>query len=890
MSWVDGLIHRVRTFVRPGAYARDLDDEMRLHAEMDERYERDSAGGARRFGSSTFYKEEARRLTWLAFADVMRQDLAYAWRTTRRSPGFTTVVVLTLALGIGANASVFSVLDRLYLRTPHGIADPSSLRRTWIEHFRTSTGVPFRSQAISYPTYDAITEATGTRRASALYRTDFAMRLGKRPTDPRVSVVYATANYFEVLGVRPALGRLYGADEDRPGRGASVVVVSHAFWQSRLRGDSSALGRPIAIGKDTYTVVGVLDPGFSGLDLRASEVWIPLGLFPDPGWNRDRPWWTEDAMTWFTIVRRADAALADAEYQRRATAAVRAKNRLLGARGDTLAAVWTGSVIEARGPSTPGHQMIVSTRLGGVAVLVLVIAAANVINLLLARATNRRREIALRLALGVSRGRLIRMLTTETMMLAALAGVAGLIATSWGASLLRSLIMPEIPWRDSALDARVAVFAIAVTVVAGLVAGIVPAIQASSPRLSDALKAGARDGGRHRSRLRSALLITETALSVTLLVGAALFVRSLRNVQALDLGYDAEQLVFGRVEFAEGETPPSAVLGSTMREVAARLRGRPGVESVARSSWEPMQGLGFLDFFVGPDSVGSYGRRAPTSTSVSPEFFRTVGLSMLRGRGFSGTDHERPPAEIVVNDAMAKLVWPGRDPLGQCVRLGKRENPCFTVVGILETARLTNVIENEPAAQFYVPLGSLSSSSSGTSIIVRARRDQAAAASAELVGTLRRAFPTAESSVTAMTTNLEPEYRPWRLGASLFTGLGLLAMVVAVIGIYGTVSYGVSQRTHEFGVRVALGAQVDDVVRQVLGEGLRTVAVGVALGIALALSAGRVVAAMLFGIAPTDPGVLVTVSVGLLVVAALATVVPAWRAARADPLTALRAE
>lgn len=277
-------------------------------------------------------------------------------------------------------------------------------------------------------------------------------------------------------------------------------------------------------------------------------------------------------------------------------------------------------------------------------------------------------------------------------------------------------------------------------------------------------------------------------------------------------------------------------------------------------------------------------------SAVSPPFFRTVGLRILRGRSFLGEDAERTPSEVIVNDAMAKLVWPGRDPIGECLRFKKRENPCFTVVGVVETARRTNVIENEPAAQFYIPLGSSATTASGATIIVRARDGQVAAASAELVQALRREFPNAATTVTSMTSNLEPEYRPWRLGASLFTSLGILAMIVAVIGIYGTVSYGVTQRTHEFGVRVALGAQVGDVVRQVLGEGLRTVFVGVGVGIVLALAAGRLMAAMLYGIAPRDPAVLAMVSAALLGAAAVAALVPAWRAARSDPLTALRAE
>ena len=889
MSWLDGLKHRVRTVLRPGVHARDVDDEMRFHIEMDAANEGET-GAPRRFGNRTYYREEVRQRTWIGFVDVLRQDLSYAWRTTRRSPGFTAVVVATLALGIGVNAAAFSILDRFYLRPPAGIADPGTIRRMWIEHFRSYNGEPFKHQSISYKTYEAIANATGARNDMALFATDYAMRLGKRPTDPRVGVVYASANYFNVLGVRPALGRVYSADEDKLGTKGGVVVVSHGFWKNRLGGDSTALGKQIHIGPDAFTVVGILDSRFIGLDLRAAEVWVPLGSI-SPGWGGSQ-WWTDDNMNPFTMIRRATPALSDAEFNRRATAIVREMNRQLGARGDTLKTVWSGPVLEARGPVKQGQDMIISTRLGGVALIVLLIAGANVVNLLLSRAAQRRREIAVRLALGVSRRRLIAMLTTETMFIAVLSGITAFFAGWWGASTLRSLLMPNIrQWSEPAVDGRVLLFTVAVTLIAGIVAGVIPALQASNPRLTSALKAGAREGVRQRSRLRNMLVITQAALSVVLLVGAALFVQSLRNVQGLDIGFDADRLVFGRVEFAEGEKPPRPVFLAQVRDVAARLRGRPGIEAVARAGMEPMQGFSTYNFFVGADSAQSFGRRSPLSAVVSPAFFDAVGLRMLRGRGFSGGDTEAGPAELVVNEAMAKLVWPGVEPLGQCVRLQRRDGVCYTVVGVVETARLFSVIEKEEGAQFYVPLGSQPIPNQvGGEVIVRAKADFALTAATELRDMLKRTFPTAEPIITPMTTNLEPEYRPWRLGATLFTGLGVLALAVAMLGIYSTVSYGVTQRTHEFGVRIALGARVGDVLRQVVGEGIRTVAVGVGLGVALAIAAGQLIQALLYGIAPRNPVVLGLVSVTLLLVAILAALVPAWRASRADPITALRAD
>jgi predicted permease len=862
---------------------------MRFHAEMDVENE-GAAGAPRRFGNRTYYREEVRHRTWIGFLDVLQQDLTYAWRTTRRSPGFTAVVVVTLALGIGVNAAVFSILDRFYLRPPAGIADPGTIRRMWIEHFRTSTGEPFKAQSISYPTFDAIANATGARADMALFATDYAMRLGRRPTDPPVGVVFSSANYFNILGVRPELGRFFSADEARLGEQAGVAVVSHAFWKNRRAGDSSALGKRIAIGADSFTVVGVADPHFIGLDLRAAEIWVPLGSI-SPGWGGSQ-WWTNDNVNPFNVIRRSTPALSDAEFNRRATAVVKEINREKGALGDTLKVVWSGPVLEARGPVKQGQDMIISTRLGGVALIVLLIAGANVVNLLLSRTAQRRREIAVRLALGVSRRRLIAMITTETMVIAILSGIAAFFAGWWGASSLRALLMPNIrQWSEPAVDGRVLLFTVGVTLVAGIVAGGIPALQASNPRLTSMLKAGAREGVRHRSRLRNALVITQAALSVVLLVGATLFVRSLHNVQGLDIGFDADRLVFGRVEFAQGEKPPRPVFLAQMRDIAARLRGRPGIEVVARAGMEPMRGFSTFNFYIGADSAQSFGRRSPLSAIVSPSFFDAVGLRMLRGRGFSGDDREGAPTEVVVNDAMANLVWPGVDPLGQCVRLQTRDGACYTVVGVVETARLGSVIESEETAQFYVPLGSQPIPNQyGGELIVRAKADFALTAATELRNMLKRTFPAAEPIITPMTANLEPEYRPWRLGATLFTGLGVLALVVAMLGIYSTVSYGVTQRTHEFGVRIALGARVADVLRQVVGEGIRTVAVGVGLGVALAIASGKLIEALLYGIAPRNPVVLGFVSVSLLVVAILAALVPAWRASRADPITPLRAD
>ncbi len=887
MSWLHGLRHRVRTLLFPRSYARELDEEMRLHLELDALQLQDLERARRHFGNRTYYAEETRLMTWLGTLDIVRQDLGYAWRSVRRAPGFTALAIITLALGIGVNAATFAVLDELYLRPPGGVDDPASVRRIWVQHFNTGDGVPFTAQSLHMPMYRVIARAADDSARVAVFTTDYSLRLGPTRAAPRVRGVYASANYFDVLGVRAAMGRFYSAEEDRFGDAAPVAVVSADFWRTQLGGDSAAVGRPIAIGRNDYTVIGVLDHAFTGLDLRPADVWIPLSTWPGGG-----SWWESPNAYRFRAIQRLASGAVARDFEHRATLSVRALNReMFAQRPDTQMTVSTGSINEARGPGSAGQELVIATRLGGVAIIVLIIALANVTNLLLSRAVRRRREIAVRLALGISRWRLVRLLTMETVLLASIAAFAAAVAGGWGGMLLRSLLMPNLDSAGFAPHWRVMLFTAAVALFAGLVAGIVPALQASNPRLTTALKAGAREGVHHRSRLRRGLVVAQAALSVVLLVGAALFVRSLQNVQNLDIGFDADRLLFGEVAFDEGMALPPATIGATMRGIASRLETHPGVEAVARASMQPMRGISFVTWFSGADSSGSVVQPAPTMQAVSRRFFETAGITILRGTGFTGADADGVHAEVIVNDAMARQLWTEREVLGQCVRFVSRERPCYTVVGVVENVRRDRVIEEAPQPQYYLPLGNLPTGSwSGSTIIVRASPEAAEAVSIELRSALAAAFPAGYPSVTPMTENLAPEYRPWRLGATLFTAFGSLALVVAVVGIYSTVSYGVSQRTHEFGVRIALGARVRDVLRLVLGEGVRTVAIGILVGIVLALAAARLISALLYGVQPSDPAVLLVVAATLLLFAVLAALLPAWRAARVDPVKALREE
>ncbi|MGH7678630.1 MAG: ADOP family duplicated permease [Gemmatimonadaceae bacterium] len=888
MSWADGVLHRVRTLLRPDEYERDLDEEMRHHVELDEAQQRDRDRARKRFGNRTYYREEARNMTWLRFVDVLEQDARFAVRSLKRNPGVTALIVVTFALGIGVNAATFSLLDRIYLRPPPGVAEPSSIHRLWWLDRQPGSRV---QPASTYPVVSAIRESWGDPQRLVIIDASSGGRLGGTRAGPAVQTQFATANYFDVLGVRPQIGRFYTADEDRIGHGAKVAVLSDHAWRRYFDADSSVVGREIKLDEDRLTVIGVAARKFTGIELRPVDVWMPLASLTDQATLQGPMAHRYFGKFAFARVNNAGEL---AQLQRHAT--LTAHEVIGGSKTNipyaTIEAA-TGPIIYSRGPGEQNKEQLISTRLSAVALIVLVIAAANVVNLLLARATRRRREIAVRLALGVGRWRLVRMLTAETLLLALIAATAALLAAWWGGTALRALLLPDVTFVDSALDGRVVWFTLGLAVLAGIAAGVIPALQSTAPNLTLALKEGAREGTVHHSRLRTALVITQAALSVVLLVGASLFVRSLQNVRGLDVGFDVQQLVIGQVQFDPGQSPPPPERSARMAQIAQRLGGRSGILSTSLSVQVPMGGASYGTFWFGNDSSNSIQQHRPTWYAVDDKYFTTAGIRLVQGRVF---DERRGAApEVVVNQDLAALIWPGRDPIGQCLSFDRANGTCHSVVGVVEPSRTMAVVEpNRP--QFFLPIANLpprwgdERRNSPAVLLVRTTPELAARVIAEVGSELKNAFPTGYPNVRLMTAELEADFRPWRVGALLFSGFGALALIVAVLGIYSTVSYGVSQRTHEFGVRVALGARVVDVLRLVVGEGLRKVAIGVVFGVALALAAGRLVATLLYGISPTDPRVLLSVSFALLFVAVVATLVPAWRASRVDPTTALRAD
>jgi len=816
-----------------------------------------------------------------------RQDFAYASRSLRRAPGLSATIIVTLALGIGVNAMFFSLLDRLFVQPPSGISNPGQLRRLYWQGGEKRSGsspnAPF-----SIPVVDAMRDALRGIGAITVYHHDW-QRLGDEP-EPTTAVTMAGAQYFTLLGVHPAFGRFFSPDEERIDVPSPVAVVSEAFWHRRF-GDSpaDAIGQRISLNKRQLTVIGVVPGEFSGTDVNASDVWVPLGMLAQlspMGQQSGPPWYRLRWLYGFQVIARPSTERAG---RLEAAATVAARRAFGDAPEGRNVRILSGSLVAARGPGKPEQEASIAIRLGGVAVMVLLIACANVANLLVARSIRRRREIAVRSALGITRSGIVKLLLAESTLLAVAAGVAAMMIAAWAGTLLRHFLFPSVHWASGVIDWRVAVFTTLITLLTGITAGLAAALRASRTDIVQTLKTGGREGSIRGSRLRAVLLTVQVALSMVLLVGALLFVKSLRAVRAVNLGYDAERLITISPRFDGGDRKGRELaLESGLPALAARLAAVPGVERVALTSMSPMYGFSFSTvFYASGDTLPKWSDGVPNITAVSPEYFATVGLPLVRGRNLTSSDAQNGGVAIV-NNTLARSSWPHDEAIGQCLRIGKPSAPCVTVIGVVEDARRAMVLE-EPVRHVYLPAARTGDYAPGY-VIIRVPPDQAARVVLAARKEAARIFPGAEVGVIRMSDVLAPQYRPWELGATLFTVFGLLALLVAAVGVFSTLSHEVSQRRHELGVRAALGATLADIVGLVVAQGMRVVVGGALLGTLLALAAGRLVASLLYGVAPSDPWSLGTVVMILILVAAAASSIPAWRASRADPLEALRAD
>ncbi|MEE8586292.1 MAG: ABC transporter permease [Acidobacteriota bacterium] len=804
---------------------------------------------------------------------VLLQNLSHSLRGLRRAPSFTLGVVLTLALGIGANAVMFSVIDRLLLRPPDHIRQPGRVRHLFLH--RLIGGQPHVSPVFTYPDYEALRQARNLSSVTAF--SDFSLTLGEGAQAKRVPCIMATASLWDLLGVEPALGRFFTAEEDRPGA-AGTVVLGHSLWQSRFAGDPAVLGKSIRLGSGQYSVVGVAPAGFTGLDLQPVSVWLPLHKSTvnvvGGDWQTNSNWW------WLRIAARLPEGVSPAAASQEASAL----DQQVRADQPTPPEVRISlePLIAASGPSG-SPENAVALWLAGVSLIVLLIACANVANLLLARGERWRKEIAVRLALGVSRSRLLGQLLTESLLLAGLGGVAALLLAWWGGGLVRSTLVPGVDWGGSPLNGRLLAFTLGASLLTGILAGLVPSWQSSRPDLVEALKAGARGVATGRSRTRTILLVAQTALSFVLLVGAGLFVLSLNRVRSLDLGIDPQGVLIANLETEDGSLPLSL-----FQRAVAKAESIPGVESAAAATLAPFGSSHAVGLRIPGKEMPRTTTGGPYVTAVTGNYFESLGIEILQGRGFLPSDSEGSARVAVVNQTMAKLIWPDEDPLGQCLIVNSQEDLCSRVVGIAEDARRQSLVE-DATMQYYLPLEQRQTLS--PPYILFARTQDAAALQSTLGRELQQMDPALRYvHVRRLQDRIDPRTRSWKMGASLFSLFGALALLVATLGIYSVLSFSISQRIRELGIRAALGATSSRLMGLVVGRAARHALTGIILGALAALAAGGAVAPLLFQVSPRDPSVFLLVAGVLTLSSLMAGLPPALRASRVDPNQTLRAE
>jgi putative ABC transport system permease protein len=822
--------------------------------------------------------------------DQLQQDLRHALRGLRRSPGFAATVIVTLGLGIGANAAMFNVVDRLMFRPLAYLRDPGAVHRIywqWEEPSRTATIVS--TQFARY--LDLQRWTTSFAQTAAFYETNLAVGEGAAARERRVGAVSAT--FFEFFDARPPLGRFFVATEDVTPRGAEVAVLSYGFWQSEY-GGRDVQGEQLQVGSVRATIIGVAPQGFAGVnDANPPAVFVPITTFAGSAG-------TTDARTYFTryhwgfvniVVRRrpgvtVQQAAADATQAFvRSWEPGRADNPSLPSLAAARPRVLVSSVRPGNGP-VRALESRTALWVAGVAAIVLIIACANVANLFLARSLGRHRETAVRVALGISRYRLMQQSLTESLMLAVLGGTTAVLVAQWaGVAITRMLISSPAAPADVLTDARTLWVTAGLAVVTGIVLGLVPSTLLARRDVARSIRGGVGGGVAEGARLRGTLLIVQATLSVVLLIGAVLFVRSVEAVQGMRMGYDAERvlLVYRGVR---GPFPTESEHRATRALLLSTGRSIPRVESAAWLSSAPFVSTSSTNLYVeGIDAVDRLG--IFTFQATTPDYFQTMGTRIIRGRGLTADDRPGFPNVAVVSASMALRLWPQQEAIGKCFRMRSESAPCTTVVGVAEDMVQRDIVADR--YHYYVSIDQYTRSF-GNWMAVRMRGD--AAREAENVRqALQRAMPgNTYVTVHPLQTIVEDAQRSWRMGATLLVAFGVLALVVAVVGLYGVVAYNVTQRRHELGVRVAVGAQRGDLWRLVMAQSVTFAGVAIVLGILVTLSASRWIQPLLFQQSATDPVVYGGVAAVMIVVALAASLVPAVRASRVDPTNALRSD
>jgi predicted permease len=897
MSRLTGWLYTLRSLLRRNEADREMADEIAFHIDRQTR-KHESHGmspemarqrALREFGGTSRWREEARRARGSAVLDVVEQDFRATVRGLRRDPAFVAMATITLALAIGANAAMFGIIDRLLLRGPEHVVAPDQLVRVYVTRVTPSSEVS-TSGWQPYVLYQNARDNTSAFSSVAIYASD-RLRVGSGTEARFVPVEYATSDLFRLTGARAALGRFYSAYEDHPPVGERVVVLGYGFWQRELAGDSAIVGKFVTLGDARFRVVGVAPRGFTGVERAPVDAWIPMSDRPrNPGAAAD--WTTSWRSDRASIVGRLAVTKSVAEAQ--LTAMVR-RAYVGNDRSMRTAKVNVLPVSYDMHGAEPA-ELGVARLLAGVTLIMLLVAAANATNLILARAIRRRRELGVRIALGAGRGRVARLMVIESVTIALLGGLLGLVIAWWGGGNIRRTLLPGVAWDAMPVDGRVLMWTAAVTLFTGVVVGLIPALRVSGGDVVAALRGGRTDAGGGadaHGAARTTLQVAQLALSLVLLFAAGLFVRSLLNIRHLDLGYDRDRVLAVDASFPRPDSGATAAAArARYEELRSRFARLPGVASTSIAYGSPLSSLQVLRIRVpGLDSLPPAKGGITMVTDAAPGYFETTGTRILRGRGFDTSDGFGTEPVVIVNETLARTIWPGVDPIGRCLVLaGVNEGACARVVGIAQDVHHMT-LEEDSFNQSYIPWGQRAGAVQGSVLLVRASGDDAGSLVPALTGILRESAPELRSvEIRTFEQLLDPQVRPWRVGATLFGLFGAIVVAVAAIGLFSVVSYLVTQRRHELGVRIALGARRRHVLGLVMGSGLRTAIAGTAAGSVVSIAIAPFLQPLLFDNRARDPWLLAMVAGGLLVVAAAASLWPSWRATRVEPLVALRAE
>ncbi len=804
------------------------------------------------------------------------QDIRYGLRILRKNPAFTAIAVIALALGIGANSAIFSVVNAILLK-PLPYKNPAQLVMIWEEatHLGFPKDTPPPANFLDWRQQGSLFEGM----AATSYRSFNLTGVGE---PERLDGRRVSANLFDLLGVQPIIGRAFVAEEDKPG--SKVVLLNESLWKSRFGGEPSVIGRVLNLNGEPYTVIGVL-PHRVRLPAQGNwhdQVWVPLAFSAEEAANR--------GSHYLEVIARMKPGVTLPEAQ---------------AEMDTIAArlakqypdfnARRGAVVKPLHEEIVGNMKSALLILLGAVAFVLLIACANVANLLLARAAVRQKEIALRLALGANRARLIKQLVVESILLSLLGAAVGLGLAYYGLDVLTRFIPNDVAHADTiAIDGKVLLFTLAVAVVTGLIFGLAPASQASHFNLNETLKEGGRDsaGGARGKRLRSALVIAEVATSFILLIGAGLLINSFFHLRNLDPGFRADHLLTLNVDLSEVRYPDTQHRVAFFEEAKRRMQALPGVQSVAVA--------GNLPFTYNGDSMSIAVQGIPDPPidqwpdvifrTVGPEYFATMGIPLVRGRDFNDQDSLDTIRAVVISEKTAKHYWPGEDPIGKHLKPGATNSdiPWFTVIGVVKDVRQNDFIA-PPKMQMYFSYRQVKDLVANA-LILRTSVDPLSLATSarNTIWAVDKNQPVA--NIDSMEQIVAGALSRQRFSTLLLTIFAGLALVLAAVGIYGVMSYSVAQQTREIGVRIALGAGRGDVLKMTVRQALKLVGVGLICGLIVAFVLTRVMGSLLFGISATDPTTFISIALIQLAVALLASYIPALRATQVDPVIALRAQ